>query len=238
VKRRSLFATLGAMTASLALAGTMLAAGPFTNGSFENGTYADGGSGFQTLSAGASNITGWDIGDGGIDWIGSLWTAQDPSKSIDMNATSAGSISQTFDTTAGATYFVSFWLAGNPTINPACTTGPKTLDVIATGGTTSSYSFDTTLTSYTAMGWLAKGYTFTASGTSTTLAFTSTTTGACGPALDNVGVTQVASTGASCKNGGWATNVYVDSNGNVLTFKNQGACVSHFATSGAVPIGS
>ena len=56
--------------------------------------------------------------------------------------------------------------------------------------------------------------------------------------IDNVIVTQVATTGASCKDGGWATNNYIDGSGNAVTFKNQGQCVSYFATSGAVPIGN
>ena len=116
--------------------------------------------------------------------------------------TSAGSISQTFDTIAGATYFVGFWLAGNP----ACGAGTKTLTVQATGGSSASYSYDVT-TDYTStypftITYQDEGYTFTASGTSTTLTFTSTTSGACGPVLDNVSVTQVATTGASCRSRG------------------------------------
>jgi choice-of-anchor C domain-containing protein len=244
VKRRSLFATLAAMTASLALAGTMLAASPFTNGSFENGTYTDNGNpplyiGFQTLGAGASNLTGWDIGGAGVDWISTYWNAEAGSYSLDMNSTAAGSISQTFDTVAGATYFVGFWLSGNP----ACGAGTKTLTVAATGGASTPYPYPVT-TNLTPsdlpfqITYVDKGYTFTASGPSTTLTFTGDSSGPCGPVLDNVSVTPVASTGASCKNGGWGTNTYVDSTGNTLTFKNQGACVSHFATSGAVPIGS
>ena len=95
-------------------------------------------------------------------------------------------------------------------------------------------------TTLTDMHWVDMGYTFTASGSSTTLTFASTTAGTsyAGPALDNVTVTAIATTGASCKNGGWETNHYLDANNNPITFTNQGQCVSHFATSGAVPIGN
>jgi choice-of-anchor C domain-containing protein len=233
------------MVASLALAASALAAGAFQNGSFENlnGTYVDNGNpplyiGFQTLGTGSMAIPGWTVGGAGIDWISTYWNAELGSYSIDLNATSAGSISQTFDTVAGATYFVGFWLSGNP----VCGSGTKTL-YVDTGGASTPYPYQVT-TTYTltdvppfAITYVDRGYTFTASGTSTTLTFTGDpSAGACGPVLDNVSVTRVATTGASCKDGGWAT--MVDINGNPLTFKNQGACVSHFATSGAVPIGS
>jgi choice-of-anchor C domain-containing protein len=226
-----------AVVASLALAGSALAAG-FSNGSFETGSFVNGGSGFDTLSPGSTAITGWTVGGGGVDWISTYWNAEQGSFSLDMNATSAGSISQTFDTVAGATYSVSFWVSANP----MCGAGTKTLTVStdATGSTAGSYpAAVTTAGDVSAMTWAKAGYTFTASGTSTTLTFTGdATAGACGPALDNVTVTPVSAIGASCKDGGWATNTYVDGSGNTLTFKNQGQCVSYFATSGAVPIGN
>jgi choice-of-anchor C domain-containing protein len=228
-----------AVVASVALAGSALAA-DFSNGSFETGSFVNGGSGFETLSAGSNALAPWTVGLGGVDWISTYWNAEAGSYSLDMNATSAGSISQTFDTVAGATYSVGFWLSGNP----ACGAGTKTLTVQATGGSSASYSYDVTTNLNSSQSpftitYQHEGYTFTASGTSTTLTFTGDpSAGACGPVLDNVSVTAAATTGASCKDGGWATNTYVDADGAVLTFKNQGQCVSYFATRGAVPIGS
>ena len=64
-------------------------------------------------------------------------------------------------------------------------------------------------------------------GRQTTMTFTNTTAdSAFGPAIDNVVVTETLATGAKCKNSGWKT--MVDSIGN--SFKNQGDCVSYFAT--------
>ena len=79
------------------------------------------------------------------------------------------------------------------------------------------------------MGWTPKGYSFVAKGSSTTITFTNTTAlSPFGPALDDIVVTETAVTGAKCKNSGWKT--MLDSVGN--TFKNQGDCVSFYATEG------
>jgi len=114
--------------AVLALAGATLAFSGLTNGSFESGTYLDSGSGFEQLNAGDTSIDGWTVDSGSVDWIGTYWVAQDGSKSIDMSGTDAGAISQTFATTIGNTYTVSFFLSGNPAGPPTV----KTLDVSAT----------------------------------------------------------------------------------------------------------
>jgi choice-of-anchor C domain-containing protein len=227
VKRRSgLGIALGGL-AAIALAGTTLAAfvAP-TNPSFENvdDTYVDNGSGFQQVNAGDPSITGWTVNAGSVDWIGSYWPAADGAMSIDMSGQDAGTISQTFDTTIGNTYTVSFALAGNPAGPPTI----KTLDVIATGGTAANYTFDTTGSDLTNMNWTTAEYTFLATSASTTLSFISTTAGAFGPAIDNVVVSETVPTKDECKDGGWET--MIDTSGNA--FKNQGDCVSFFATEG------
>ena len=240
MKRRSMVGAALAVVASVALAGSALAAG-FTNGSFENAGFADQGGGVDTLVAGSTALSPWTVGGGGVDWISTYWNAEEGSYSLDMNAATAGSVSQTFGTVAGATYFVGFWLSGNP----ACGSGTKTLTVQATGGSSASYSYDVT-TNYNSsqypftITYKDQGYTFTASGTSTTLTFTGDpNAGYCGPVLDNVSVTQTIATGAQCKDGGWSTLQMWDSSTDTwISFRNQGQCVSYFATSGAVPIGS
>jgi hypothetical protein len=104
----------------------------------------------------------------------------------------------------------------------------KTLDVSATGGTVGTYTHDTTGTDLTNMVWTPETYTFLATSASTTLTFTSTTAGAYGPALDAVVVSESVPTLSDCKEGGWQT--MIDNAGN--SFKNQGDCVSYFATKG------
>ena len=99
-------------------------------------------------------------------------------------AQSAGGIQQTFDTVIGTIYTVSFDLAGNPAGSPRI----KNVDVSATGGVTTNYTFDTSGKSFSNMGWVTHNYSFTATSTSTTLSFTSLDGTPFGPALDNVRV--------------------------------------------------
>ena len=223
MRRASLGIALGFMTA-IAFAGSTQAFTGAANGSFETGTYVDGGGGFQQLDAPNTSIDGWTVDSGSVDWIGTYWAAPDGAMSLDLSGADAGSISQTFDTTIGNTYTVAFELSGNPD-------GPqslKTLEVSATGGSTESYSHDTTGSDLTSMVWTPETYTFLATSATTTLTFTSTTSGPWGPALDNVAVIETVPTKDECKNGGWQS--MIDNAGN--SFKNQGDCVSYFATQG------
>jgi choice-of-anchor C domain-containing protein len=156
------------------------------NGSFELGSPSDGRQGLTTVSSGSTNITGWTVGGNGIDWIGPYWQAASGTKSIDLSALSAGSISQdNIATTVGQQYRVTFDMAGNPDGGNVV----KSLNVQATnGGTTQTYTFDTTGKSKTNMGWTTYLYDFFATSSSTTLSFTSLDTGPYGPALDNVSI--------------------------------------------------
>jgi choice-of-anchor C domain-containing protein len=203
------------------------------NGSFESGNYVDGGSGFDTLPAGSTDMTGWTVTAGSVDWIGTYWNAQDGSQSLDMNGTGPGSIAQTLSTVSGDSYFVQFELAGNPAGGPSV----KTLDV-SVGGLPTTYTFtNSSTTTLVSMGWIPEGYNFTATSSSTTLTFSGDSSNLTdfGPALDNVSVTQIVASGAQCKNGGWQIGTNPSTG---LPYKNQGQCVSYFATSGATPIGS
>jgi choice-of-anchor C domain-containing protein len=227
VKRRSGLGLALGVLASIAFAGTSLAAFTgLTNGGLEdvNATYVDGGSGFQQLNAGDTSLTGWTVDAGSVDWIGEYWQAPEGAMSVDMSGANAGTLSQTFETTIGNTYTVSFLLSGNPAGEPVI----KTLDVSATGGTVGNYTHDTTGTDLTSMVWTPETYTFLATSASTTLSFISTTATAWGPAIDNVAVTEFVPSKDDCKNGGWQT--MIDTSGN--SFKNQGDCVSFFATKG------
>jgi choice-of-anchor C domain-containing protein len=223
VKRRTGIGIVFGLVAALVLAPATMAAA-FTDGSFENGTYVDGGSGFQQLDAPNTSIDGWTVADGSVDWIETYWAAGEGTKSIDMSGAEAGTLSQTFDTTIGNTYTVSFLLAGNPAGPPAL----KTLDVSATGGTLAHYTFDVTGTDVTTMGWTLETYSFLATSPSSTLNFISTTDGVFGPAIDAVDIAESVPVKDDCKDGGWQS--MIDNTGN--SFKNQGDCVSYFATKG------
>jgi len=175
---------LGAM-AVIAMLPSAANAAEFVNGSFEAG--APAGS-FSTVSGGNnSSISGWTVTGNSVDYIGNYWTAQDASRSVDLNGAAQGGIQQTFDTLDGIQYNVTFWLAGNPDGLPVA----KSVLVSATGATDGLFSFDSTGASKNNMGWSKYTYNFLASGTSTTLSFASQNAGAYGAALDNVSVSAV-----------------------------------------------
>lgn len=158
-------------------------AAPFQNGGFETGP-SPGGS-FITLGAGDTSITGWTVGGNGIDYIGPYWQPSEGSRSIDLNAGDAGAMSQTFDTLTGATYRVTFALAGNPT-------GDVKTGFVQAGATTQDFTFDTAGKSTSDMGWTDNVFDFVAGGPSTTLSFVSTIHSNAGPALDDVRVMELA----------------------------------------------
>jgi choice-of-anchor C domain-containing protein len=157
-----------------------------TNGSFEDSSIASVGN-FTPLPNGSTAITGWTVGGAGIDYIGTYWVASDGSYSLDMNPTPGlGTItSESFATTAGTTYWISFDLSGNPEQPPAT----KTLTVTVTGTGTlynQGYTYDITGQSRPNIIWVNKYFQFTADSALTMISFSSGTEGNCGPALDNV----------------------------------------------------
>ena len=119
------FIFLFAMTAS--------AANLITNGSFEEGAYDDSAHpGYMRLSTGSTTITGWVVGDDGLDWhiiegenahfgrngVDGSQYAVDLSR--DQESGNYYSISQSFATTAGQDYQLTFLLGA-----PSFDTGVK-----------------------------------------------------------------------------------------------------------------
>ncbi|GBE99231.1 choice-of-anchor C family protein [Microcystis aeruginosa NIES-298] len=170
------------MAVSALIVTPVQAANLIQNGSFETATVNPGAS-FIGLGAGSTAITGWTVSQGSIDYIGTLWQASNGSRSLDLSGENAGGIQQTFNTTVGKTYRVTFDLAGNTFTSPTI----KDMRVSA-GGSSADFSFDTTGKSNSNMGWLSKSWDFTANSTTTTLEFISLTNSFAGPALDNVSV--------------------------------------------------
>jgi len=220
MRKRTLVSVAAAMVLIASVATTAMAA-DVDNGGFEDGSYTGNPATFQPFLAGATNITSWTIGGNGIDWIWGLWEPQAGTKSVDLSRAAAGSVSQSVDTVPGRTYLVLFWLAGNPDGPPTV----KTLDVSA-GSTSKSYAFDTAGQSRADMGWVRKNLAFKATDTSTMLTFLSTINTFFGPALDSVSVTKMSPRAPLCKKGGWRDLTDNDDR----PFKNQGDCVSYFAS--------
>jgi len=170
---------------TLILIGATVRATPaqVVNGSFESGQ--DPGVNWLFLNSGSNAMDGWFVSFGTVEYIGGWWQASDGVRSIDMNGNIAGQISQSITTTPGVTYEVAFDMSGNPDGPPSL----KEMTVTADGSQAQIFSYDTSLAGNTRpdMRWETKIYTFTATGSTTLIAFTSEVQGwVFGPALDNV----------------------------------------------------
>lgn len=140
---------------------------------------------FSTYAAG-QGIGPWTVTSGSVDLIGPrFWAAAEGDQSVDLSGGDAGAVAQTFATTPGTVYTVSYSLAGNSQGAPVVKTGTVMLD----GQEVQKFSFDTTGKTPTDMGYTNEQFTFMATKPSATLGFASTTAGAYGPVIDNVQVT-------------------------------------------------
>ncbi len=165
------------------------AANLIQNGSFETATVnPNPGTSYITLGVGSTVITGWTVSQATIDYIGTYWQASEGSRNLDLSGLNAGGIQQTFNTTVGETYRVTFDLAGNTDYSPTI----KEMRVSA-GGNSADFSFDITGKSRSNMGWVSRSWGFTATGTTTTLSFLNLVDTPYGPALDNVSVIALSS---------------------------------------------
>jgi choice-of-anchor C domain-containing protein len=162
------------------------------NGSFEEGPAVGG---FLNLAGGATAIPGWIVTGEGIDYVGRYWVSADGLRAIDLDGSARsratpphpqGGIAQTFATTPGTRYRVTFDMAGNPNRPPAV----KPMRVSA-AGEQAEFTFDITGRSGSDMGWVSKSWEFTANDGSTTLEFRSLTVSPLtgyGAAIDRVSV--------------------------------------------------
>ena len=157
------------------------------NGSFEDGI--DPGV-FLPLPGGSTAIAGWITTGVSTDYIGTVWVASDGERSLDLvGSPGLGGVMQTFATTPGAGYIVTFDLAGNPRADGL---PPVTSMRVEAAGQSADYSYDTTGKDYQNMGWVTRSWRFTANSTSTTLEFYALdargSLGELGNAIDNVSV--------------------------------------------------
>ena len=160
-----------------------------TNGSFELGLAIPSPDHYLPYSIGSTDLTGWKVIVGGIDTL-DAWQATDGIVVVDLNGSPGpGGIEQSFATTIGLEYKVTFDLAGN-------TSGQfvplRTVRVLA-AGQFQDFSFDVTGHTMASMGWENKEWSFTAISTVTTLQFVSTFSRLPfeGVAIDNVAVNAV-----------------------------------------------
>ncbi|HZU35819.1 MAG TPA: choice-of-anchor C family protein, partial [Gemmataceae bacterium] len=159
------------------------------NGSFEEGPQIPKGrDAFITLEKGSTALTGWVVSQGNINVVErSFWEAANGKRSLDLNGSMRGGVSQTFKTKKGQRYRLTFVLAGS---NPGAAPQEKRLQ-ISVGGKATEFTFDTTGKTTSDMGWVRKVWEFKAEADTTTLDFLSLTEGADGPALDDVAVVAI-----------------------------------------------
>ncbi|MCI0586924.1 MAG: choice-of-anchor C family protein [Planctomycetes bacterium] len=150
--------------------------------------------GTMPLPVGSTLVAGWTVVLDTVDYVGPYWAAYEGGRSIDLNGITPGGVEQSVATSPGATYLVTFFLAGDPTCGPAV----KTVQVSA-AGQSATFAFDTTGASLADPRWNAREWMFTAAGTTSTLQFASQTVGACGPAVDGVRVTEIPAGGPVAK---------------------------------------
>ena len=156
------------------------------NGGFESPIATDT-SGFQTLKAGSTVLSGWTIDSGEVDLTEQgYWLHAEGKQGLDLNGLAPGSISQVLATAPDALYDISFAMAANTDCAPAV----KALEVSA-AGQQATFQFDGTGHSHPDMGWSTFHFAFRAGSSTTTLTFRSLVDGRCGPALDNVQAAQI-----------------------------------------------
>ena len=162
------------------------------NGSFELGPTTPDSPSFVPLFPGSTDIFGWDIIRGGIDYeaewrIGTDgWMSADGDYSLDLNGTpGVGGVAQTFNTKVGQKYLVTFDLAAHPS-------GLLQTMRVSAAGQSADFYFQSK-SDPSNLGWQALTWEFTAISRQTTLELYSLQTGYQfgGPALDGVVVTAI-----------------------------------------------
>ena len=155
------------------------------NGSFEDGPEP---AEFISLDEKNTDIKGWTVIKGQIDYIGTYWIAAHGKRSLDLHGSPGlGGVKQEFATKKGSKYKVSLAIAVNPDGGAA-----RKLTVGA-AGKSETFKADPKDPSRTDMKWETKTWEFTATDDKTTLEIYTAETDntSCGPALDDVSVVEV-----------------------------------------------
>ncbi len=156
------------------------------NGSFELGPDVQD----VPLGPGSTAIPGWTVTREPIDCVSNALRAAEGKRCLDIHGSPGfGGIRQSFLTTKGQRYRVTFAMAGSI---PGGSTGNREIKRlgVSAAGMKGEFSFDTTGKSTDNMGWTTKTWEFVAVGGETTLEFYSLDrkNPLFGPALDDVRV--------------------------------------------------
>jgi len=148
----------------------------------------------EVVAPNSTTITGWTVAAGTVDVVNAAGNGFDigpaaaGAQYLDLNGTNAGTISQSFSTTPGGTYELSFAYANNYD-PPTSLTAQVTLS--DSSGTLLSTSVSHSDSTAGNLNWTGFNQLFTARGLSTTLTFASQNTGNGGIFLDAISVIQI-----------------------------------------------
>jgi choice-of-anchor C domain-containing protein len=130
-----------------------------------------------TLTTAAQEIHGWTVGADSVDLMGSAYWAPMPpgspkgSQSVDLSGSNPGSITQTVSTTAGTSYLLTWYEAGNPQ-------GGQDIKVMDVSWDKTSRAYPAPSTkghSLTNMGWSRKSQVVVATSAQSVLKFADAT---------------------------------------------------------------
>jgi Protein of unknown function (DUF642)/PEP-CTERM motif len=160
-----------ALAALFAAASVAQAQNLLVNGSFEEGAFVNQGNQTMSPGVGSTVISGWTVLTDATAWINAGnpfgLAASDGSRFLDLTNYSAGApfagMSQTFATTAGATYTLSFDLGGSNFWGR-----PDAL-IASAAGTSATFTTGPASTTTPNNDWYHESMTFTATGATTTL---------------------------------------------------------------------
>ncbi|MAS38291.1 MAG: hypothetical protein CL610_30115 [Anaerolineaceae bacterium] len=153
------------------------------NGSFESPTSIDDGNIAINLNN-PTEIPGWEVVSGNIDWFGPGVAAADGARSVDISGSGVGSIRQTIETEVGKAYVLRFAVSGDPAGGL-----PEKQLTVSVGDVTETFTYLlTSENSVSNMLWQYHTIEFTATEPTTELTFTSLVDNWYGPTIDNVSV--------------------------------------------------
>jgi choice-of-anchor C domain-containing protein len=172
---------------ALALFGSLIAASSradmLTNGGFESGA-AVPPTGILAVAPGSPALTGWTVLNGAINIVtNDYWACLSGVRSVSLSSSGPGAIQQTFASTSGSVYRLTFSMSGEPFSTPTL----KHLHIQA-GATTQDFTFDVTPAWHWDMKWAQHTLDFVAPGPTTTVTLTSMDAGPNGPALDGLSI--------------------------------------------------
>jgi choice-of-anchor C domain-containing protein len=155
-----------------------------TNGDFETVPNYTEGKDFHIVEHDQPDLSGWSVYRGTVNVFQGKWHPVSGTRCLDLNGSDCGAICQTIPTEAGAQYQLDFYLAGNLEGAPA----QKSIYVRA-ANQHSIYSFNCAGRTHQSLGWERITWTFTATGSASTVEIGSLTNGThAGALIDLVAV--------------------------------------------------